>query len=300
MDMILNVITAFGTIVAAISIISAFVLYRFQKRDEHLAQVREALQLLSNGINELDSMLNFELAYELCSALVYSNASNYTIRKVYEICNDAIENNRSPEETKAKIKDALGVFGVSFQDTIAEKYTGLISSITQASTIFYPDYKGLFRFSKACTMLMRNVFSNYKKQLLDEDLLTRIIYAYLVEDCTKWESCEQFEKKLTDCLITIIELGRINHSQKDIDCLVEMLEIVYSRHIELSAQEWFALAKVNKSVQLQPYNAIDTVTGELREAEKCFRTILGHDESMRYAALVQTIELENSKGSNNR
>ena len=298
MDVLLNVITALGTVVAAISIISAFVLYRFQKRDEHLARVRESLQLLSNGINELDSMLNYELAYELCSALVYSKASNYAICKIYEICNVAIENDRDAEDTKTKIHDALGVFGVSFQDTIAEKYTDLISSITQASTVFYPDYKGLFRFSKACTMLMRNVFNNLKQQLLDEDLLTRIIYAYLVEDRAKWESCEQFAKKLPDCLITIIELGRIQHSQKDIDCLVELLEIVYSRHIELSAKEWFALAKVNKSVQLQPYSSIKTVTGELREAEKCFRTVLGHDESMRYAALVQTIEIENSKASN--
>ena len=64
MNLFLEIITAFGTVVAAISIISAFVLYKIQKRDEHLSKVRESLQVLRNNIEELDTLLNFELAYE--------------------------------------------------------------------------------------------------------------------------------------------------------------------------------------------------------------------------------------------
>lgn len=77
----LDVITACGTVVAAISIISAFMLYRIQKRDEYLSKVRTALQRLSNDMDELDSLLNFELAYELSSALIYSKSAEYCLKK---------------------------------------------------------------------------------------------------------------------------------------------------------------------------------------------------------------------------
>ena len=86
----LDVITACGTVVAAISIISAFMLYRIQKRDEYLSKVRNALQRLSNDMDELDSLLNFELAYELSSALIYSKSTEYCLKKIFEFCNSSI------------------------------------------------------------------------------------------------------------------------------------------------------------------------------------------------------------------
>lgn len=293
MDTFLSIITACGTVVAAISIVSAFVLYKMQKKDEHLKRVREALQLLSNGINELDSMMNFELAYELSSSLVYSDPSCYCIEELCRLSNDAIRNHVNEDAATKSIRKTLGVLGVSFQGSLANKFTNLISSIEQSSTIFYPDYKGLFRFSKACTALMRNVFQNYKKILLDEDIIAKLIYTEMTSGHTEWDSCGAFKKELTDNLISIIEVSRIKHSQKDVDCLVELLELVYSRHIELSAKEWCKLARVNKQIQLLPYGSVSTVTGDLREAEKCFRTILNHDDTMKYLALVQTIENSN-------
>ena len=298
MDIILDYITAFGTIVAAASIIFAFVLYRVQKRDEYLSKVRDSLQLLSNDMAELDSLLNFELAYELASSLVYSKSTQYCLHRIFEICNESIVNKKKEEETKTQIKNALGVFGVSFQDTIVSKYTNLISDIKQASTIYYPDYKGLFRFSKACTTLMRNVFLNYKKLLLSEDLLSRLIYGELVESAEPWDRYDHFQKTLLDHLISVVELGRIKRSQKDVDCLLELVEIVYSSHIELSAKEWHKLAKNTKKIALKPYDTITTVTDDLREAEKCFADIMSHESSIKYAELVKTIEIANSSDGN--
>ena len=289
----LDVITACGTVVAAISIISAFILYRIQKRDEYLSKVRNALQRLSNDMDELDSLLNFELAYELSSALIYSKSTEYCLKKIFEFCNSSISSKQ--EQNRDQVKKALGVFGVSFHDTIANRYTSLISDIKQASTVFYPDYKGLFRFSKACTTLMRNVFANYKRLLLDEDVLTQIIVKNLMDRSEPWESFEDFQKDFLDHLISLVEIGRINHSQKDVDCLNKLVEIVYSCHIELSSKEWQNLARKNRKIVMQPYESITTVTGDLREAEKGFCSIMSHDAVTQYASLVQTIEIANKE-----
>lgn len=272
-------------------------LYRIQKRDEYLSKVRNALQRLSNDMDELDSLLNFELAYELSSALTYSKSTEYCLKKIFEVCNSSIRSKQeqNQEQNQDQIKKALGVFGVSFHDTIANRYTSLISDIKQASTVFYPDYKGLFRFSKACTTLMRNVFVNYKRLLLDEDVLAQIIVNNLMDRSEPWESFEDFQKDFLDHLISLVEIGRIKHSQKDVDCLNKLVEIVYSCHIELSSKEWKKLARKNRKIVMQPYESITTVTGDLREAEKCFCSIMSHDAVTQYASLVQTIEIANTE-----
>ena len=212
-------------------------------------------------------------------------------KKVYKHCNASLNGDKDLDKIKKTIREVLGVFGVSFQDTIANKYTNLISEIKQASTIFYPDYKGLFRFSKACTTLMRNVFLNFKALLLNEDLLTQIILNVLQNKSEPWDSFDSFQKDILDNFISLVEIGRITHSQKDVDCLSELVNIVYSCYIELSSKEWHKLARENQKITMQSFA---TVTDDLREAEKGLRTVMSHDASMQYASLVQTIEIKNS------
>lgn len=293
-SILLNIITALGTIVATISIVSMFVLYKIEKRDEYVAKVRAVLQTLQNNMEELNQLLNYELAYELVYALLYAESSQPCIKKLYKISNNSISDKIDKKTAVESIKATLGVFGVSFQCDLAIRYNGLISELKKQSIIFYPQYEGLFRFSKACTTLMRNVFSNYKKMLLDERFLAELIYNTMIKDKNEWKDFEDFQKNLMDNLISVLEIGRIKHSQKDVDNLLELIDIIYSAHIELPDRDWKKLARKNKKIQSRPYKDIDTITGDLREAEKYFRTILNRDRCIEYASLVQKIEDRNN------
>lgn len=295
MTTVWDIISALGTIVATLSIISAFVLYRIQKKDEYLTKVRESLQLLSNGISELDAILNFELAYEMAYSLVYSEPSNYSIEVLFDICNEAIKDkNHKKDKIIKKIEGALNVFGTSFTGPMATKYGSLISDIKHASTYFYPNYKGLFRFSTTSVSLMRIIFNNYKKLVLDEEAIAKLIYDHMVRNCTEWTSIPQFKKNLLDHIISIAEYAREKRHQHDINQLVALVDLVYTRHIELSTQEWNKLARESRKVKLAPYGQSKTITGELREAEKCFQSIFSHDDIVKYSSLVQIIENSNS------
>lgn len=294
MEVVLNTITALGTIVAAVSIICAFVLYRIQKRDEYLTKVRESLQILNNNIHEMDGILNFELAYEMALNVVYSDPVRYSIESLMNICNEAIQDkNHDKSEVIKRIENGLSVFGTSFTGPLVTKYSNLASEVNQASTVFYPNFKGLFRFAKSSVSLMRNILINYKRILLDEDLIAKVIYGHMVEDSTIWISVEQFKKKLLDHLITIAEISRKEHHQSDIDQLDALVDLVYSRHIELSTSEWNSLAKDSKKARLIPNKECKTITADLREAEKCFQAIFSHEDIVKYSSLVQKIEDSN-------
>lgn len=286
----LEMLTALGTVVAALSVICLFILHRIEKRDEYLSKVRSVLQMLQNNMKELNELLNYELAYEMVYALLYTQSSLPCIHKLYEICNNCIEGQTNEEESVHLIRSTLGVFGVSFQCELAIRYNDLISELKKQSVVFYPKYQGLFRFSKACVTLMKNVFLNYKKMLLDEDFLTNIIYNTMIHDKEQWQCYEDFQKELMDNLISIIEVSRVKHTQKDVDNLMELINIVYSIHIELSDGEWKRLEQKNRKTQSKPYKEVATITGDLREAEKYFRIIMSRDRSNEYTSLVQKIE----------
>ena len=290
--MVTDIITALGTVATTASVASGFAIYRLQKRDEYLSEVRGALQRLSCNMEELDSLLNYEFAYELASALVFAEATQYSLERVFQICNECILGNIKKEIAKKRVREALGVFGVSFQDQIVNRYTNLMAEIRQVSVIFYPDYKGLYRFSKACAQMMSNVFQNNKRMLLDEDVLSGLIVDEMILK-DPWDSYEHFQKELLDNLVSLVESGRRKHFQKNINCLRELVDIIVSGHIELTAKEWRNLANSNRKISLKPYNSTETITADLREAEKCFRSVMDHDTSMRYASLVQTIEDSN-------
>lgn len=295
MEVALNIITALGTIVAAISIICAFVLYRVQKRDEYLTKVRESLQILSNDINEMDAILNFELAYEMASNLIYTDPVRYSIESLMKICNEAIQDkNHDKSEVIKKIENRLNIFGTSFTGPLVTKYTNLASEVKQASTVFYPDFKGLFRFAISSVSLMQNILMNYKKILLKEELIAKVIYENMVEDSTIWISAEQFKKELLDHLIFIAEISRKEHHQNDIDQLGTLVDLVYSRHIELSTREWNSLAKDSKKARLIPNKECKTITANLREAEKYFQAIFTNEDIVTYSSLVQKIEDSNN------
>ena len=134
-SILLNIITALGTIVATISIVSMFVLYKIEKRDEYVAKVRAVLQTLQNNMEELNQLLNYELAYELVYALLYAESSQPCIKKLYKISNNSISDKIDKKTAVESIKATLGVFGVSFQCDLAIRYNGLISELKKQSII---------------------------------------------------------------------------------------------------------------------------------------------------------------------
>ena len=290
MNDLMNIISAGGSIATAASVVSAFVLYKEEVNNAHITQVRKALQVLYNNIGELDSILNAELAYEMAASVVYSDSAQFPMRSIYEICINAIENNEKKETVQEKIQLALGVFIVPFHSELSAKYNNLLSEITTQSIVFNPHYKGLYRFSMAVTQWMGNIYKSYKQALVDEELLSKFIYGAMITNEPEWKDYEGFQKELLDNLLSLMESLRRDNWQKDVDSLKTLVDMVYSAHIGLTNSAWSKLKWANKKVIAKPYTNTKTITEDLRETEKFFRTILSHDECLKYTSLVQSME----------
>lgn len=292
--MILQIITALGTVAAAASVITAFILYRMQKRDEYIGKVKYSLQYLKSSMEELNSLLNFELAFEIASSALFSIENQPSWKGIHSICNNAIKNNHSEESVKKTMQNRLGVFAFSFQTKLVVEYNKIISNVLQNSTVFHPEFQGLFRLSRACSFIMRNVLNAYKCASMNKELLCDVIYGQIIKKKLVIESYEDFQKEILNSYISILETIRTEHHQKDVDRISEIVEMIYNGHISLSSKKLDKIAKKTKHLKLEDSRNIDTITGELREAEKCFRAVISIDESMKYASLVQSIEDSNS------
>ncbi len=289
LNIVLEFITALGTIVAVLSIVSAFVLYRIGKRDEYLSKVRYTLQLVQNNMKELNNLLNFELEFELVNTLLFSPATHSKVQKLFIVCNDCIINSVDEKNAKKRINEALGVFGVSFQTELTIRYNDLVQEIRMKTVVFSKSYPGLYRFSKICAIYMRRILFFWKKFLLDEEYLTRLIYSKMVKRRDEWKNFATFRASLMDLLI--IDLMDSNDIVENrIDSLLELVDIVCSVHMKLSNRQWAKLARANRKIKSKPYNEVETIPDDLREAEKYFRPIMDRDSSNKYSALVQKID----------
>lgn len=286
----MNIISAGGSIATAASVVAAFVLYKKEINNAHITQVRKALHVLYNNMNELDSILNAELAYEMASSVVYSSNAQFSIRGIYDVCNKAIANGGKKAKIEEEIKKVLGVFFVSFHSDLSVKYSTLLSEITTQSIVFNPHYEGLYRFSRAATLWMNNIYRAYKHALIDEDVLSKFIYGEMIKQKSEWKDYEGFQKALLDNLLSLIESIRREEWQKNVDSLKTLIDMVYSAHIGLTNTEWGKLKWENKKVCAKPFTTTKTITEDLREAEKFFRTVLNHDECLKYTSLVQSME----------
>ena len=84
---------------------------------------------------------------------------------------------------------------------------------------------------------MNRLFTTYKRMIIDEELLTEVVYNELVCDNEPWNSFEDFQKSFLDYLVSLVGRMQADVSQKDIDCICELVNMVYSAHIELSRRE---------------------------------------------------------------
>ncbi len=293
MENILNWLTASGSLATAASVVSAFVLYKKELDNSNTNKIRKALQVLFTNINELNKILGPELAHEMTSSVIYSSESQYSIKEIYNICKDAIEKKTDKNTVIEKIKESLGVFVVSFHNDLSIKYNSLLSEISYQSIVFNPNYQGLYRFTSAVVTWMSNIFVAYKQILINESLLSNFIYNEMVDSHKPFRSYEEFQKELSDNLLSLIETQRISKWQDDIYALLSLVNLIYSTHIELSNSDWNKLKRKIRSISLTPYDVSGKVTDDFREAEKHFRTLLNHDGSMQYISLVQSMESNN-------
>ena len=141
---------------------------------------------------------------------------------------------------------------------------------------------------------MNNIFNSYKSFLLDEEKIAKVVYETMVDDNSEWTDYSFFKKELMDNLISLLEVFRIEHHQKDVDDILQLEEMIYSIHIELSDTQWNELVKQTSKNNNDLHKDAITVTGNLRDAEKFFRPIMDRDMSTRYTSLTQKLEDRNT------
>ena len=290
MDHIVDVFSVIGSIATAASVYSAFILYKTELRNNYISKVRTAIQVMHTNISELDNTLDHQLAYDIANAVVYSDASAYRINNIFAIVNQAINTNADKDTTISKIKDALGVFVVPFESSRITKYDRLISEISNHAICLNPSYMGLYRFINGATMWMRNILSAYKAMVLDEELLSKFIYNEMIKGKSEYASSDAFQQILLDHLISLLETARREKIQTDVDALTSMASMVYSAHINLSNSSWRNLKRTYAKTQVTPSDKIDTITGEIGECVKYFRSVFTHDQCIEYTKLVQSME----------
>lgn len=293
LNVILDIITSLGTIVATFSIVTAFILYRIQRKDDRLINTQQSLQILHNQAESIKLISDGELLAEMVNTVLYSNQMEHRLKNLYAITIQCKKKHTNHDESCKKFSAVLGVWIAPIQGPLCKRYDETLNAIRNNSLVFYPAYPGLYRFVRASARMLRNMLITYKEILLDEELISENIYSFFVEGSESLEDYESFCDTIQDFLYQLLDVQRKATNQKDLEELLALINIVYGCHSYLTKKEWNKLEKHNKKIKFRESDDIDTLVEEILEAEKGFEIIMSQQDKDLFMSLVSSIRTRN-------
>lgn len=291
-----DAITAFGTVIAAISVVAVFVLYRIQKTDEDIARMKQSIQILYNQADSIKLQCNMELFSELVNTAVYSDIMTNRVKNLFAYINRCRKEEIGHDEACTNIQEMLSIWIIPFQGPLSVQYEETVEEIRENALVFYPSYVGLYRFARASARLFRNIIITYKTIVLDERIIAENVFSiFILGKEGELGDFEDFRDELRDMILGLLDIQRQWCSQDDMDEMLAIINIVYESHIKSSKKEWKQMKRDSRKIKMKSSNEIDTIPEEILETKRCFERIMSKDDQNLFTSFAESILDRNNK-----
>jgi hypothetical protein len=269
-----------------------FFLYRVNRRDERIKEIREGMVAAKARAAQLDMMITYELAYDIVEKTISSRTLLPFLHNLY------LRHFRSPtdQENSIKIeefdqymdKNMPLIFGSIQSEKVAVFEGGLREIEVIASKLDF-DVPGLARCLYAGRNILGNVFRGQKGFAFSEDAWKRVI-SVMGQRGERFENFDLFQSRLIQVFVGLMIERLANKGQNTINDVLECIDIIVKRYLEKSPRDFIKAARIQCSRELVPINQTSSVSQDLSEAEKGVDGTLPNTDLMRIRQLWTQIE----------
>jgi hypothetical protein len=288
-DLLAQIATSLGALLAAASLGAGFLLYRLNQRDEMATQFRKTVTTTRPHVEQLNDMVSFELARELASTAVHSRDLELPLEDLYAFCRPASGERPSQQEVTDYLEKNFPVITVPLNTQLVRDYQALSTSIAADIALYQTTFPGIFRVVSSIALLLENVLSNEKAIARDEKLWKAVI-PELMEDDGRIVSLEHMKWTIAEVLTAIV-MTHMKESRKQIELLTQMLDLVFEAYLNKTAAELNELGKLERGEKIRAMAETKRIPEDLHEAEKCLRHAFTRPEQhARYHTLLVDFE----------
>lgn len=282
-----------GTIITCISVVSAFVLYRFQKRDEHVNKVINTLQQQYGNIQTLIRLYtNGYISYEIAKEVVDSEESEHAMKEMYELykLNKAQKSNLPNIESE--ISNQINRLGGYFKGYYMCKFDDLLENTSKLSSVYCSKYRGLYYFMDICIYSLRHAM----EALVTKELYLDIVKVFFFSEDRDSEyfvdvdTYDDFKHSFFDWILNYLYFANLGYLFQYIHCIGELNKLVCVSHIMLPMRKWHKLAYVNFSKDLNfSLESLECATSRFSMLKKYFSIVFDEKQFKEYDRLVAEI-----------
>lgn len=288
-SVIANIATALGMLISGASLLAGFLLYRISKRDAFVSGFRQVLADVKTKCHKIDELITYELSHEVIASVVKAPDMDYYLQTVFEYfkANPQLAN----EVVTKYLKEEFPAITVPVYSGIVDKYLNIIDSLQSTIAPYQHSFPGFHRVVSPVIMLLRNYVYATKRFATDDDVWENILATMYEEEKGCFSSFECFRERLRVVFIQLLEEHVHNEDrQKDINDILQIIDMIAKAYADLNERKLYRQSKSEKNITLVPESEIETATGDLREAEKCLKSLLGQDQLLNFRELVTRVE----------
>ena len=270
-DLISQIATSAGALLAAGSLVGGFYLYRLNQRDEQAAQFRLMLAGTQSRLAHLKDQVSYELARELASTVVNSPDLELPLRDLYAFSHPDSGAAPDEEEIVKHMKENFPLVTVPINTPLVRDYQAETTTVKADIAPYQKDFPGLFRVLASNAQIISNVLRN-EKEIARDDELWRGVLPKIIEDGDRARSFEHMRGLLGD-LLTQAVMQHMQNSQRQIELLNQMLDLVMDVYFDQSPKDLKHMSRRERSEKVVPVTRTERITEDLAEARKCLRHV---------------------------
>lgn len=277
--------------ITAISIISAFILYSLQKRDEYVDKVIDTLQQQYGNIQTLIRIYrNGYVSYEIVKEVVDSGDSECAMKELFELYQQYKAKESNLLNIKSQAYDQIKHLGWYCRGYYIRKYDDLLESTSKLSSVYCPKYIGLYYFMETCIISLRNTMEALKTDELYPKAVE--IFFFPEDKQSKYfidvDTFEDFKHHFFDCILNYLHFANLGYFIDYINCIGGLCELVCMSHILLPMKKWHKLAHINlsKKISFSSIESIERADSRFALLKKCFSVAFDKSQSTEYDRLV--------------
>jgi len=283
---ITSLATALGTIIAGITLISMYNLYRISKRDAYILNVRQIITRTRRSCHKLDQLLTYEISNEFVSIIIRSYDLELPLRDVF---NKIKQDDLKKEDFEQYIKEYFPPITVPIHTPILEVYENLLEDLEQDVSFLQTEYPGLFRIIKSIQVYFSAVINNNKELIRDTELWAELLLGSF-EDKNNYDNLDRYKNYIFHSLVIALMSKQEENDQPIIDDLIKLIDLTTDAYLATGTKRMYELSSLEKETKLQDILITKEITDDLREAEKALNYLFTNQQLLNYREYVVKIE----------
>ena len=286
-----QIATSIGVLLGAFSLGLGLWRYRTTKRNEYVTRLRETIGTTKAAVQQLNSLLTYDLAYDVIASVVYKRDLAVVAKEVYYRffnLSDVSENQPdvSAQALENYLQNEFPFIYVSINTPLLASYDTLMQNVRTAIEAYKPDYPALYRVLWSVTYLFSFAPTLYNIKARDETIWKLAIIHVYTNSRNLINDYRELQYHIIMYFVEYIEKMRRDSFQEDIKDISSLLDLVAGAYTSKTNRQLFSVSKVEQKKQYTPVENSLSIEELLREAEKGLISTLDEIEIIKYNDLL--------------